>query len=175
MKKKDAPSITCPKCKRTSYSQGDIDHKFCVGDGCGFHADFRFKEYGDKQVGGKAELIEFIKNKDKLTEPLMMNFAQLSEQYIDRKLTPFWFSHVTSDQASTPLQNAKKLCFDNLTLMEFEEGCHINEEVSFCYPKDEPQKAVFGVAQAGGLVVLYNYDVVWFREPDGSECWARML
>ena len=25
----DAPSITCPKCEKTSYSKGDIDNKYC--------------------------------------------------------------------------------------------------------------------------------------------------
>jgi len=34
---KKAPSITCPKCERTSYSQGDIQHKFCIV--CGYHSD----------------------------------------------------------------------------------------------------------------------------------------
>lgn len=34
----DYPSITCPRCGRVSYSQGDIDNKFCVV--CGFHDDF---------------------------------------------------------------------------------------------------------------------------------------
>lgn len=173
--KKEAPSITCPKCKRTSYSQGDIDHKFCIGEECGFHSDLLNVDRTEHQIGGKTELIEFIENKNKLTEPLMMNFAQLSEQYIARKLAPFWFSHVSKDETLTPLENAKKFYWGSLNLMEFEDGCHVNEKISFCYSKDEPQKAVFGVAQAGGLVVLYNYDVVWFREPDGSEVWARMI
>ena len=32
-------SITCRRCKKTSYSQGDISHLFCVSEGCGWHQD----------------------------------------------------------------------------------------------------------------------------------------
>lgn len=32
------PSITCPRCKDTSYNQGDVANKFCGR--CGYHADF---------------------------------------------------------------------------------------------------------------------------------------
>jgi ribosomal protein L37E len=34
----EQPSITCPHCGRTSYNQGDIDHKFCGA--CGYHERF---------------------------------------------------------------------------------------------------------------------------------------
>ena len=104
----------------------------------------------------------------------MMNFAQFSEEYIAIQLAPYWFPHVTGNIALTPLQNALNLHLGQLSLMTFEDGCIIDESVRFCYPEDEPCKALFGVAQAGGLVVLYDYDVVWFREPDGSEFLARM-
>jgi len=32
-----APHITCPKCKKDSYSAGDIKAKFCID--CGYHSD----------------------------------------------------------------------------------------------------------------------------------------
>lgn len=35
-----APHIICPSCNKISYSQGDIDHEFCVV--CGFHKDLTF-------------------------------------------------------------------------------------------------------------------------------------
>ncbi|EDM66182.1 hypothetical protein PE36_00255 [Moritella sp. PE36] len=35
----EAQSITCPKCDRKSYSQGDIDNKFCIV--CGYHRDLK--------------------------------------------------------------------------------------------------------------------------------------
>jgi hypothetical protein len=33
----EAPHIICPKCKKASYSAGDIDNKFCID--CGFHSE----------------------------------------------------------------------------------------------------------------------------------------
>jgi len=33
----DSPYITCPCCHKKSYSQGDIENKFCRD--CGFHDD----------------------------------------------------------------------------------------------------------------------------------------
>lgn len=32
-------SITCLRCHRTSYNQGDIKHLFCANDTCGFHQE----------------------------------------------------------------------------------------------------------------------------------------
>ena len=103
----------------------------------------------------------------------MLNFAEFSEQRIAEQLAPFWFDHVTANADLTPFENAKKHYFDGLNPMAMHES-NVDDSLQFCYPEDSPQKALFGVAQNGGLVVLYNYDLVWFREPDGSEFWARM-
>lgn len=129
---------------------------------------------GERQSGGKPELFEYIKNERRLAEPLMINFASLSEAHISANLAPFWFPHVSMDGAITPLENAKKYYLGSFNLMELVTGCYVNERLQFCYPEDPPQDVIFGVAQNGGLVLLYPYDVVYFREPDGSECWARM-
>lgn len=32
------PSITCPRCQKTSYNPDDVANKFCGR--CGYHADF---------------------------------------------------------------------------------------------------------------------------------------
>lgn len=36
------PSITCPKCGRTSCHPKDIEHRYCSS--CGYHADFDFSD-----------------------------------------------------------------------------------------------------------------------------------
>jgi len=46
--------------------------------------------------------------------------------------------------------------------------------MTFCFKGEPELRPLFGVAQNGGLAMLYPYDLVWFVEPDGSECWARM-
>lgn len=32
-------SITCRRCKKTSYNRGDIDHLFCISESCGWHQE----------------------------------------------------------------------------------------------------------------------------------------
>ena len=127
----------------------------------------------ERRSGDKAALLAFIENKDALLEPLMLNFASLSEEYILTMLAPFWFGHVSGDSELTPFENAKRHYPHGLRVMPMAEVV-IDDAIQFCYPEDEPQRALFGVAQNGGLVVLYPADVVWFKEPDGSEHWARM-
>lgn len=160
-------SITCPKCNKESYNINDINKQFC-GD-CGYHSDIRRAE---NKSGGLSDVFEFIKNKDKIPEPLMINFAGFSEERIKQQLASFWFPHITASPNLTPLENAKKWYMD-LDIIPMDNSS-VNELIQFCYDGDEPQIPLFAVAQNGGLVVLYQYDVVWFREPDGAECWARM-
>ena len=160
-------SITCPKCNKESYNINDINKQYCPL--CGFHSDIRRAE---AQSGGLSGVLEFIKNKDKIPEPLMINFAGFSEERIKQQLAPFWFPHVTASPNLTPLWNASKWYMDlNIIPME---GCNVNELIQFCFAGDEPQTPLFAVAQNGGLAVLYQYDVVWFSEPNGDEYWARM-
>ena len=160
-------SITCPKCNKESYNLGDVVNKFCID--CGFHSNFTRTT---DRSGGLSDVLSFIKNEEGLKEPLMINFAGFSEERIKLQLAPFWFPHVTANPNLTPLENAKKWYMDlNLIPMD---NCNVNELIQFCYDDDEAQTPLFAVAQNGGLVVLYQYDVVWFKEPSGAEYWARM-
>ncbi len=139
-----------------------------VGDNDGFF------EHGPKQHGGKTHLLEFIKNESGMAEPLMINFSIFSEERILEQLAPYWFPHITSDKSKTPFENAKDNYPEGLLVMGIINGCHVNESIQFCYSEDTPCDALFGLAQNGGVAVLYYHDVVWFKEPDGSEYWARM-
>lgn len=131
-------------------------------------------ENKDSHAGGKTELLMYIKNENKVKEPLFINFADFSDERIAAQLLPYWFHHVTGSAGLTPLENAKKHYTHGLNVMPMDSGSCVNEGLQFCYPEDTPESVLFGVAQNGGLALLYAHDVVCFREPDGFECWARM-
>lgn len=132
-----------------------------------------FENYGEKQTGNKAELLSFIKNTDHLAEPLTLNFASLSESEIVKILLPYWYDHVSRDRNLSPLENAK-IGYPELTIMPIDKQCFIDEYARFCFDGDQPLAPILGLAQNGGVVLLYPFDIVWFYEPSGFECWGRM-
>ena len=129
-----------------------------------------------KHKFAKDDLIA-IASKHSDIAPMVICFQDYSEEYFRVQLAPMWVDNVCGlsiqEKTQTPYQNAKQRYFGFLE-MPFEDGCHINDDVAFCYPYDQPFEPIVGVILNGGLVVIYRNDICWFREPNGFECWARM-
>jgi len=135
------------------------------------------EKHDEEMMGGKTELLILTKNESGfIVEPMFINLGKVSDEYIANQLAPFWFHQVTHGDG-TPLECAKDNAFNNLTLnklTESESSAKVGEDMQFCYPSDPPSAPLFAVAQNGGLTVIYAYDIVWFKEPNGDEFWTRM-